>query len=130
MGSWVGGESSPARVVGKGMWVVVIVRGYQHQQTRAAAAREGCREMDATRKKSRPGGRGRDGVLEAVTGPDVVVDGALALLVVVSCLELLLAFGGWKKLGNRVSRSDVAPKQTRLAAAGDGRLCSRVAISR
>jgi hypothetical protein len=55
--------------------VVVVVREYQHQQTRAATAREGCREMNAARKKSRPGGRGRDGVLEAVTGPGVVVDG-------------------------------------------------------
>ena len=38
-------------------------------RTRAAAAREGCREMDAARKNRRPGVWARDGVLEAVTGP-------------------------------------------------------------
>lgn len=54
MDSRVCGESSPAR----GVWecIGVIVRGYQHQQTRAAAAREGCRVMDAARKNRRPGG--------------------------------------------------------------------------
>jgi hypothetical protein len=79
------------------MWVVVIVRGYQHQQTRAATAREGCREMDAARKKSRPGGRGRDGVLEAVTGPGVVVDGYWRCGVVVRLSGAATRFGGWQE---------------------------------
>jgi hypothetical protein len=58
----------------------VVGRGllYQHQQTRAAAAREGCREMDATRKNRRPGGGARVGVLEAVAGPG---GGSMALAV-------------------------------------------------
>jgi hypothetical protein len=53
------------------MGMCVVGRGllYQHQQTRAAAAREGYREMDAARKNRRPGGGAVGGVLVVVTGP-------------------------------------------------------------
>lgn len=61
------------------MGMLLVGRGYQHQQTRAAAAREGCREMDAARKNRRPGCRGREEVLVAVAGAGAVVRQALAL---------------------------------------------------
>jgi hypothetical protein len=48
MCSWSAGRASPARGGVEGM--LLVKSRYQHQQTRAAAAREGCRSMDAARK--------------------------------------------------------------------------------
>lgn len=73
MGSGLDAEASPARGTLEGFGVVK--RRCQHQQTRAAAAREGCRREDAARKNRRPCERGGDGVLEVVTGPVVGVGG-------------------------------------------------------
>lgn len=68
MGSWSAGRASPAR--GGVLGMLEVKSRYQHQQTRAAAGREGCRVMDAARKNRRPGARAGEGVLEVVAGPD------------------------------------------------------------
>ena len=48
MFTWSACCASPARGGVEGM--LLVKSRYQHQQTRAAAAREGCRSMDAARK--------------------------------------------------------------------------------
>jgi hypothetical protein len=56
MFSWSAGRASPARGGVEGM--LLVKSRYQHQQTRAAAAREGCRSMDGRVNNRRPGVRG------------------------------------------------------------------------
>jgi hypothetical protein len=56
MFSWSAGRASPARGGAEGM--LLVKSRYQHQQTRAAAAREGCRSMDGRVNNRRPGVRG------------------------------------------------------------------------